>query len=118
MTVKVNMEERPVKISKKSKMGIAWDGKCGDTFKLMLMYSGTAQMPTNRSAKAKLINKKSGRLRNFFFRRVEMVSEFPAMIREAIMEKHAVQKGFHSLKSIFRRARAFHAFNEGKDLTK
>ena len=66
-----------------------------------MTYSVVAH-PAKRSAKAKLINKNCGRLRNFLLRSVAIVREFPTMIRKAITLKQVVQKGFHSLKSIFR----------------
>ena len=53
--------------------------------------------PTKRSAKAKLINKKWGRLRNVFLRSVAMVRVFPTMIRKAITPKQVVRKGLHLL---------------------
>ena len=56
---------------------------------------------TKRSAKAKLVNNKCGRLPNFFFRSVALVREFPTTIRKAITPKQVVHKGFHLFKSIF-----------------
>ena len=53
--------------------------------------------PTKRSARAKPITKKWGRLRNFFLRSIAMVRVFPTMIRKAITPKQVVQKGLHLL---------------------
>ena len=98
MTAKWKMEERPVNISNILQAETSPNKK----YEEKISKRNIVTNPIKRSAKAKLVNKKCGRLRNFFFRSVAMVREFPTMIRKAITLKDDAQKGFHLLKSILR----------------
>ena len=90
MTAKWKMEERPANISNILKTNDSANKRYSSMTYIVVAH------PTKRSAKAKLINKNCGRLRNFFLRSVAIVREFPTMIRKAITLKQVAQKGFHS----------------------
>ena len=98
MIVKWKMEEKPANIPNILK---TLANHSANKRYSRMTYNAVAHR-AKRSAKAKLINKNRGRLRNFVLRSVEIVRDFPTMIRKAITLKQVVQKGFHSFKSIFR----------------